>query len=65
MSFIFLLFARISCILIFTFGFDLLFFRDPHGIAWKKDKILSVFMIIVAVVSSVVAIYSDAYSLLT
>ncbi|BFG26446.1 hypothetical protein CerSpe_127200 [Prunus speciosa] len=39
--------------------------KDPHGIAWKKDKILSVFMIIVAVVSTVVAIYSDAYSLLT
>ncbi|PQM39420.1 sodium-coupled neutral amino acid transporter 4-like [Prunus yedoensis var. nudiflora] len=39
--------------------------KDPHGIAWKKDKIVSVFMIIVAVVSSVVAIYSDALSLLT
>ncbi|WRX20411.1 Amino acid transporter [Theobroma cacao] len=38
---------------------------DPHGIATKKDKILSVFMIIVAVFSNVAAIYSDAYSLLT
>ncbi|XP_015880512.3 amino acid transporter AVT6A isoform X5 [Ziziphus jujuba] len=38
--------------------------KDPHGIATKKDKIVSVFMIIGAVFSNVVAIYSDAYSLL-
>ncbi|KAF8399238.1 hypothetical protein HHK36_015103 [Tetracentron sinense] len=37
--------------------------RDPHGIATKKDKILSVFMIVLAVFSNMVAIYSDAYSL--
>ncbi|GMP60520.1 hypothetical protein CsSME_00023349 [Camellia sinensis var. sinensis] len=33
--------------------------RDRHGIAAKKDKILSVFMIVLAVVSNAVAIYSD------
>ncbi|GMP30847.1 hypothetical protein CsSME_00005318 [Camellia sinensis var. sinensis] len=38
--------------------------RDRHGIAAKKDKILSVFMIVLAVVSNAVAIYSDAYGLL-
>ncbi|KAL7190654.1 hypothetical protein ACSBR2_022852 [Camellia fascicularis] len=37
---------------------------DRHGIAAKKDKILSVFMIVLAVVSNAVAIYSDAYDLL-
>ncbi|KAF3443977.1 hypothetical protein FNV43_RR13667 [Rhamnella rubrinervis] len=38
--------------------------KDTHGIATRKDKIVSVFMIIIAVFSNVVAIYSDAYSLL-
>ncbi|XP_010257883.1 PREDICTED: sodium-coupled neutral amino acid transporter 2 [Nelumbo nucifera] len=38
--------------------------RDPHGIATKKDKILSVFMIVLAVFSNLVAIYSDAYALI-
>jgi solute carrier family 38 (sodium-coupled neutral amino acid transporter), member 2 len=38
-------------------------FRDPHGIASKKDKILSVFMIVIAVFSNAVAVYSDARSL--
>ncbi|XP_068637813.1 amino acid transporter AVT6A-like [Aristolochia californica] len=37
--------------------------RDTHGIATKKDKILSVFMIALAVFSNAVAIYSDANSL--
>ncbi|KAF8389876.1 hypothetical protein HHK36_024394 [Tetracentron sinense] len=37
--------------------------RDPHSIATKKDKILSVFMIVLAVFSNLVAIYSDAYAL--
>ncbi|KAF6169105.1 hypothetical protein GIB67_038602 [Kingdonia uniflora] len=38
--------------------------RDRHGIATKKDKILSVFMIVLAVCSNMVAIYSDALGLL-
>ncbi|CAN1795045.1 Amino acid transporter AVT6A [Linum perenne] len=38
--------------------------RDRHGIAAKKEKILSVFMIFLAVLSCLVAIYSDAYALL-
>lgn len=37
--------------------------RDSHGIATKGDKILSAFMIVLAVFSNVVAIYSDAYSM--
>lgn len=37
--------------------------RDTHGIATQKDKILSVFMIGLAVFSNSVAIYSDAYAL--
>ncbi|KAK9276318.1 hypothetical protein L1049_005849 [Liquidambar formosana] len=37
--------------------------RDPHGIATKKDKILSIFMIGLAVFSNSVAIYSDAYAI--
>ncbi|XP_058193554.1 amino acid transporter AVT6B-like isoform X2 [Rhododendron vialii] len=39
--------------------------RDPHGIATKKDKILSVFMICIAAFANLVAIYSDAYALFT
>ncbi|XP_042483982.1 amino acid transporter AVT6A-like [Macadamia integrifolia] len=38
--------------------------KDPHGIATKKDQILSVFMIVLAVFSNMVAIYSDGYSLI-
>lgn len=38
--------------------------RDPHRIATRKDKILSVFMIGLAVFSNVIAIYSDATALL-
>lgn len=45
--------------------FSLVFLRDPHGIATKKDKLVSLLMIILAVFSDVIAIYSDAYSLLT
>lgn len=37
--------------------------RDPHGIATKWDKMLSSFMIVLAVVSNGVAIYSNAYSI--
>lgn len=40
-------------------------FRDHHGIATRKDKILSVIMIVLAVFSNIIAIYSNAYSLLT
>ncbi|KZV45607.1 sodium-coupled neutral amino acid transporter 5-like [Dorcoceras hygrometricum] len=38
--------------------------RDRYGIATKKDKILSIFMIVLAIFSNLVAVYSDAYSLL-
>ncbi|GMN57596.1 hypothetical protein TIFTF001_026711 [Ficus carica] len=37
--------------------------RDRHHIATKKDKVLCVFMIVLAVFSNLVAIYSDAYAL--
>ncbi|XP_057447785.1 amino acid transporter AVT6A-like [Lotus japonicus] len=37
--------------------------RDRHNIATRTDKILSVFMIILAVLSNAVAIYSDAYAM--
>lgn len=46
--------------------YNMLFFvfRDRHKIATKKDKILCIFMIVLAVFSNLVAIYSDAYALL-
>ncbi|XP_020208645.1 amino acid transporter AVT6A [Cajanus cajan] len=37
--------------------------RDPHSIATKKDKILSIVMIFLAVFSNVVAIYSNVNAL--
>ncbi|KAL6607020.1 hypothetical protein ACP70R_042673 [Stipagrostis hirtigluma subsp. patula] len=37
--------------------------RDPQGLAKKWDKILAVIMIVLAVVSNVVAVYSDAYKM--
>ncbi|KAK4417547.1 Amino acid transporter AVT6A [Sesamum alatum] len=37
--------------------------RDRYGIATKRDKIVSIFMIVLAVFSNVIAIYSDAYAL--
>ncbi|GJN29020.1 hypothetical protein PR202_gb17205 [Eleusine coracana subsp. coracana] len=37
--------------------------RDPHSIAKKWDKILAVIMIVLAVVSNVVAVYSDTYKM--
>ncbi|XP_020571296.1 sodium-coupled neutral amino acid transporter 2-like [Phalaenopsis equestris] len=37
--------------------------RDPHGIATLRDKLLSVLMIVLAVLSNGIAIYSDASSL--
>ncbi|KAG2661229.1 amino acid transporter AVT6A-like [Panicum virgatum] len=36
--------------------------RDRHGIARKRDKLLAVFMIVLAVVANAVAVYSDACS---
>ncbi|CAN4079536.1 unnamed protein product [Withania somnifera] len=38
--------------------------RDQYGIATKRDKILCIFMIVLAVFSNLVAIYSDAYALI-
>ncbi|KAK4602777.1 hypothetical protein RGQ29_011683 [Quercus rubra] len=38
--------------------------KDRHNIATKKDKMLAVFMIVLAVFSNLVAIYSDAYALI-
>ncbi|KAG6777552.1 hypothetical protein POTOM_017377 [Populus tomentosa] len=38
--------------------------RDRHNIASKRDKILCIFMIALAVFSNGVAIYSDAYALI-
>ncbi|KAJ6707568.1 AMINO ACID TRANSPORTER [Salix viminalis] len=38
--------------------------RDRHNIATKRDKILCVFMIVLAVFSNAMAIYSDAYALI-
>ncbi|BAU01430.1 hypothetical protein VIGAN_11066100 [Vigna angularis var. angularis] len=38
--------------------------RDGHSIATKRDKILSVFMIFLAVLSNAVALYSDTYALI-
>ncbi|XP_020234249.1 amino acid transporter AVT6A isoform X2 [Cajanus cajan] len=38
--------------------------RDRHNIATKTDKVLSVFMIVLAVLSNAVAVYSDAYALI-
>ncbi|CAN6446745.1 unnamed protein product [Victoria cruziana] len=37
--------------------------RDTHGIATNRDKLLAVFMIVLAAFSNLIAIYSDAYSL--
>ena len=37
--------------------------RDRHGIAKKRDKVLALFMIVIAAVSNGVAVYSDASSL--
>ncbi|KAJ3694758.1 hypothetical protein LUZ60_000135 [Juncus effusus] len=37
--------------------------RDRHGIATRKDMILSIVMIVLAVLSNAVAVYSDVYSL--
>ncbi|CAM0909918.1 unnamed protein product [Alopecurus aequalis] len=37
--------------------------RDPYGIATKRDKILAVTMIVLAVLSNSVALYSDAVNI--
>ncbi|KAG6656873.1 amino acid transporter AVT6A-like isoform X2 [Carya illinoinensis] len=38
--------------------------RDNYSLATKKNKIVAVFMIVLAVFSNLVAIYSDAYALI-
>ncbi|XP_058778850.1 amino acid transporter AVT6A-like [Vicia villosa] len=38
--------------------------RDKHNIATKTDKTLSIFMIVISVTSSAVAIYSNVYALI-
>uniref|UniRef100_A0A0E0CH40 Amino acid transporter transmembrane domain-containing protein n=1 Tax=Oryza meridionalis TaxID=40149 RepID=A0A0E0CH40_9ORYZ len=38
--------------------------RDPYGIATKRDKILAVTMIVLAVLSNSVALYSDALNII-
>ncbi|KAG6398408.1 hypothetical protein SASPL_139868 [Salvia splendens] len=38
--------------------------RDRYGISTKRDRILAIVMIVLAVFSNVIAIYSDAYALL-
>ncbi|KAM7280320.1 hypothetical protein ACFE04_007454 [Oxalis oulophora] len=38
--------------------------RDRHNIATRRDKILCIFMIVLAVFSNLIAIYSDAYALI-
>lgn len=43
--------------------FIFLLSRDPHGIATNWDKLVSSFLIVLAVFSNGVAIYSDAYSI--
>jgi len=45
------------------FDQSMLEFRNRGGIATNKDKILFIFMIVLAVLSNAVAIYSDAYAL--
>jgi sodium-coupled neutral amino acid transporter 2 len=40
-----------------------LFCRDSYGIATKRDKILAVTMIVLAVLSNSVALYSDAMNI--
>lgn len=43
---------------------DLLYFyRDPCGVSTKRDKVLAVTMIVLAVVSNCVALYSDAFNI--
>ncbi|KAE8722315.1 hypothetical protein F3Y22_tig00014083pilonHSYRG00002 [Hibiscus syriacus] len=37
--------------------------RDRHSIATKEDKILALFMIVLAVFSNVISVYSDACAL--
>ncbi|KAL1538829.1 Amino acid transporter avt6a [Salvia divinorum] len=38
--------------------------RDRYGISMKRDRVLAIVMIVLAVFSNVIAIYSDAYALL-
>ncbi|KAL5213502.1 hypothetical protein ABZP36_024349 [Zizania latifolia] len=42
---------------------SMIILRDPYGIATKRDKILAVTMIVLAVLSNSVALYSDALNI--
>lgn len=55
--------ATVGVMLLFIFPAAITL-RDCHSIATRKDKLLSIVMIIVAVFSNVVAMYSNAHSLL-
>ncbi|KAL2252350.1 UNVERIFIED_CONTAM: Amino acid transporter AVT6A [Sesamum indicum] len=48
---------------IFPAAVTLSWCRDRYGIATRRDRMLSIFMILLAVFSNLVAIYSDAYAL--
>ncbi|KAI4346753.1 hypothetical protein L6164_007623 [Bauhinia variegata] len=56
--------STFSALLAFVFPASVTL-KDPHGIATRKDKVLSIFMIIISMFSSVIAIYSDAHSLIS
>ncbi|KAL0014893.1 hypothetical protein SO802_001962 [Lithocarpus litseifolius] len=56
--------ATVGVLLAFIFPASISL-KDPHGIATRKDKVISVCMIILAVFSNAIVIYSDAYALLT
>lgn len=55
--------ATAGVLLLFIFPASITL-KDRHGTATKRDKIVSVSLIIIAVFSNLVAIYSDASSLL-
>uniref|UniRef100_A0A7N2QZG9 Amino acid transporter transmembrane domain-containing protein n=1 Tax=Quercus lobata TaxID=97700 RepID=A0A7N2QZG9_QUELO len=56
--------ATVGVLLAFIFPASISL-KDPHGIGTRKDKVTSICMIILAVFSNAIAIYSDAYALLT
>ncbi|WVZ13651.1 hypothetical protein V8G54_011217 [Vigna mungo] len=58
---IFVIVNNIGVLIIYTI---ILVAVDRHNIATKRDKILSVFMIFLAVLSNAVALYSDTYALI-
>ena len=45
------------------FTYLLYLLRDPHGIATRRDKIISIVMIILAIFANAVAVSSDVYSI--